>query len=74
MYGDLSGLKKYVNEEDDDIDSSTSLGDGGILIVAGHSYEPYCHKAEECREEDWTYVEPTETRKLAKLLKKNLME
>ena len=72
MYGDLSGLKKYVNKEDDDIDSSTSLGDGGILIVAGHSYEPYCHKAEECREEDWTYVEPTETRKLAKLLKKEL--
>lgn len=72
MYGDLSGLKKYVNKEDDDIDSSTSLGDGGILIVAGHSYEPYCHEVEECREEDWTYVEPTETRKLAKLLKKEL--
>ena len=67
MYGDLSGLKTYVNKEDDDIDSSTSLGDGGILIVAGHAYVPYCHKVEESREEDWTYVEPTETRKLAKL-------
>lgn len=74
MYGDLSGLKNYKKEEStSDTTTSASLGDGGILIVAGHSYEPYCNQApNECREEDWTYVEPTETRKLAKLLKNEL--
>ncbi len=73
MFGDLSGLKKYVKKEEDNTTSSTSLGDGGILIVAGHSYSPYCNQAgNECREENWTYVEPTETRKLAKLLKNEL--
>ena len=70
MYGDLSGLKNYVKS---DSDTSESLGDGGILIVAGHSYSPYCDQAgNECREENTTYVEPTETRKLAKLLKNEL--
>lgn len=69
LYGDLSGLKNYAsgNRVDD------SLGDGGILIVAGHSYSPYCEQVtNECREENITYVEPTETRTLAKLLKKEL--
>lgn len=71
MFGDLSGLKNYTSS--DDSSTSTSKGDGGILIVAGHSYEPYCNQGpKECREEDWTYVEPTETRKLAKLLKSEL--
>ena len=73
LYGDLSGLSQYVKKETDDTSSSASLGDGGILIVAGHSYSPYCAQfRNECREEDWTYVEPTETRKLAKLLKNEL--
>ena len=75
MFGDLSGLKNYVKKEEisDDDSTSNSLGDGGILIVAGHSYSPYCNQAgNECREENWTYVEPTETRKLAKLLKNEL--
>ncbi len=75
MFGDLSGLKNYVKKEEtqDDDSTSKSLGDGGILIVAGHSYSPYCNQAgNECREENWTYVEPTETRKLAKLLKNEL--
>ncbi len=73
MFGDLSGLKNYTSS--DDSSTSTSKGDGGILIVAGHSYEPYCNQGpNECREEDWTYVEPTETRKLAKLLKNELDE
>ncbi len=72
MFGDLSGLKNYTKS--DDTSTSTSKGDGGILIVAGHSYEPYCNQGgdNECREEDWTYVEPTETRQLAKLLKSEL--
>lgn len=77
MFGDLSGLKNYVKKEEisDDDSASKSLGDGGILIVAGHSYEPYCNQGpNECREENWTYVEPTETRKLAKLLKNELDE
>lgn len=73
MFGDLSGLKNYTSS--DDSSTSTSKGDGGILIVAGHSYSPYCNQAgNECREENWTYVEPTETRKLAKLLKSELDE
>lgn len=76
MYGDLSGLKNYVSktEEEGDTSTSASLGDGGILIVAGHSYSPYCNEGgnNECRGEDTTYVEPTETRKLAKLLKNEL--
>ena len=74
MFGDLSGLKNYTSS--DDSSTSTSKGDGGILIVAGHSYEPYCNQGgdNECREENWTYVEPTETRKLAKLLKSELDE
>lgn len=72
MYGDLSGLKNYT--KNDDTSTSESLGDGGILIIAGHSYSPYCSQGgnNECREENWTYVEPTETRTLAKLLKKEL--
>jgi hypothetical protein len=75
MFGDLSGLKNYTSGADSaDSSTSTSKGDGGILIVAGHSYAPYCHKVEECREENGTYVEPTETRKLAKLLKSELDE
>lgn len=72
LYGDLSGLSQYVKKDTEEI--SASLGDGGILIVAGHSYSPYCNEGgdNECREEDTTYVEPTETRKLAKLLKNEL--
>lgn len=72
LYGDLSGLSQYVKKDTEE--TSTSLGDGGILIVAGHSYSPYCNEGgdNECREEDTTYVEPTETRKLAKLLKNEL--
>lgn len=71
MFGDLSGLKNYTSS--DHSSTSTSQGDGGILIVAGHSYSPYCNQARnECREENWTYVEPTETRKLAKFLKNEL--
>ncbi len=71
LYGDLSGLSQYVKKDTEE--TSASLGDGGILIVAGHSYYPYCAQhSNECREEDWTYVEPTETRKLAKLLKNEL--
>lgn len=68
LYGDLSGLRNYARNTTD-----SSLGDGGILIVAGHSYSPYCEQVtNECREENSTYVEPTETRALAKLLKKEL--
>jgi hypothetical protein len=72
LYGDLSGLSQYVKKDTEE--TSASLGDGGILIVAGHSYSPYCNEGgdNECREEDTTYVEPTETRKLAKLLKNEL--
>ncbi len=70
LFGDLSGLKKYIKKET----SSQSLGDGGILIIAGHSYAPYCNqKSNECREESgMKYLEPDQTRILARLLKSEL--
>lgn len=52
-----------------------STGDGNILILAGHSYEPYCSRvSNECRGV-WPssgYDETEETRKLARALKAQL--
>ena len=53
-------------------------GEGGkILLIAGHSYKPYCEQVpNECREEgDSTpagYSEPDETRSLVKLIRSEL--
>ncbi len=68
---------RVVLEDDweiDEISTSKSKGDGGILIIAGHSYYPYCAQvSNECREESgYKYLEPDQTRILAKLLKKEL--
>lgn len=61
------------NDSSDDISQSDDIVGGKILLIAGHSYKPYCDQASnECREEDYPYVEPTETRKLVKLIKKEL--
>lgn len=59
--------------------SDQNEGTGGpILLIAGHSYAPYCEQVtNECREEDINsspsgYFEPTETRELVKLVKTEL--
>ena len=57
--------------------SSSSSGKGKILLLAGHSYSPYCSKADnECRGvwETTGYAEETETRTLVKLLKQKLIK
>ena len=59
-------------------DSGQSNGNGKILLIAGHSYSPYCSshsEGNECREDASVYghSEPTETRKLVKLLKTKLL-
>ena len=48
---------------------------GPILLIAGHSYPPYCKQySNECRGKSATsgYAEEDETRKLVKLIKKHL--
>ena len=55
---------------------------GAILLIAGHSYKPYCSSFasdDDCKEETKeempsSYFETTETRKLVKLIKKKLKE
>lgn len=55
---------------------TTLLSKGGILLIAGHSYEPYCSSFatdNDCNEQTISgYYEPTETRKLVKLIKQEL--
>lgn len=50
--------------------------DGSILLIAGHSYPPYCSTGNlgDCRGKDPNsgYAEEDETRKLVKLIKMNL--
>ena len=59
----------------DSDNGGSSDGNGTVLILAGHSYEPYCSKiSNECRG-TWPssgYDETTETRKLAVKLKQQL--
>ena len=48
---------------------------GPVLLIAGHSYPPYCKQySNECRGKSATsgYAEEDETRKLVKLIKKHL--
>lgn len=68
----------------DDMDSyelnATPKSTGGVLLIAGHSYAPYCSSFptdNDCREETKKemssgYFEATETRKLVKLIEKEL--
>lgn len=53
--------------------SSSSNGKGPILLIAGHSYSPYCKQYSDCRGKASSgYAEEDETRKLVKLIKSNL--
>ena len=55
---------------------TASTGDGSILLIAGHSYPPYCSTGGlgDCRGTNPRsgYAEEVETRKLVKLIKSNL--
>lgn len=54
--------------------SGNSTGDGSILLVAGHSYPPYCNTANDCRGmEPSGYAEENETRKLIIKIKEKLL-
>lgn len=71
----LAGIDPGFNEQQSEEDS----GPGGpILLIAGHSYKPYCTQvSNECREETNDempsgYFEPDETRSLVKLIKSEL--
>lgn len=53
----------------------TNTGDGSILLIAGHSYPPYCSTGGlgDCRGKAPSgFAEEDETRKLVKLIKSNL--
>ena len=66
---------RVVEDSDGNNEETPSSGDGDVLILAGHSYSPYCGKVNnECRGV-WPssgYDETTETRKLARVLKSSL--
>ena len=66
---------RVVEDSDGNNGETPSSGDGDVLILAGHSYSPYCGKVNnECRGV-WPssgYDETTETRKLARVLKSSL--
>jgi len=70
--------KKTDNEDNSNSGSAptNSKGDGSILLIAGHSYPPYCSTGglSDCRGKDPNsgYAEEVETRKLVKLIKSNL--
>ena len=81
--GAISDIRVVEDSDEDDgygrenleYSSRPSEGDGEVLILAGHSYSPYCGKVNnECRGA-WPssgYDETAETRKLAKVLKSSL--
>ena len=54
--------------------SSSSNGKKPVLLIAGHSYPPYCKQYSDCRGTSSSsgYAEENETRKLVKLIKSNL--
>lgn len=57
--------------------SGTSSGNGKILLIAGHSFSPYCAQDPantECRPTTLKYEEPVETRKLVQLIKSELLK
>lgn len=63
-----------------DYEFKTPESTGGVLLIAGHSYSPYCSSfpiENDCREETINdmpsgYFEATETRKLVKLISSEL--
>lgn len=70
-----SNTYNNTNTENSSVDSNIST-DGSILLIAGHSYPPYCATGNlgDCRGVDPNsgYAEEVETRKLVKLIKSNL--
>lgn len=71
--------KYFLNNPDEynpgnEKDNSTSSGNGNILLIAGHSYPPYCSGAvNDCRGMIASgYDETDQTRILVKLIKKEL--
>ena len=62
------------NSNKNETSNSSSSGKGNILLIAGHSYPPYCKKYSDCRGKSSVsgYAEEDETRKLVKLIKSNL--
>ncbi len=73
-----SGDPKKTDEEDNSNNNNQNINvssDGSILLIAGHSYPPYCSTAglADCRGKASSgYAEEDETRKLVKLIKSNL--
>lgn len=73
--GDPRTNKNDNNGSSKGTSNSTISGDGSILLIAGHSYPPYCSTAGlgDCRGTAQSgYAEEDETRKLVKLIKSNL--
>ena len=75
------GDEKKTDSEDSNTNNGTgtvtqSTGNGSILLIAGHSYPPYCSTGGlgDCRGASPRsgYAEEAETRKLVKLIKSNL--
>ncbi len=70
------GDPKKEDEENQNTDVNVNVSsDGSILLIAGHSYPPYCSTGglSDCRGKASSgYAEEDETRKLVKLIKSNL--
>jgi len=62
------------NKSTNNDSNSSGRGKGNILLIAGHSYPPYCKQYGDCRGKSSAsgYAEEDETRKLVKLIKANL--
>ena len=64
------------SKDNDNKERTNTTNDGSILLIAGHSYPPYCHQngLDDCRGKSprSNYAEEVETRKLVKLIKSNL--
>ena len=62
------------NSNNNNSQSSSSNGKKPVLLIAGHSYPPYCKQYSDCRGTSSSsgYAEEDETRKLVKLIKSNL--
>ena len=71
-----NGINLEDSNDDDTVTNSNISSDGSILLIAGHSYPPYCNKGglADCRGKSARsgYAEEVETRKIVKLIKTNL--
>lgn len=76
-YGNMFVIQAAAPDNNGSEDNANeSVTAGNILLIAGHSYAPYCNQvSNECREESGMasgYYEPDETRSLVKLIKTEL--